>query len=95
MEEQEGRKLEKWEKTVRALWIARIVLWVIAGGATVYWVVMSFRMYDILGTYDVYEYGQAFRPIFYTALLISFACVGVSFILRSISDKIKKANRGY
>lgn len=95
MEGSEKKHMEKWEKTVRILWIARIILWIIAGGATIYWIVMSFRMYDILGTYDVYYYGQAFRPIFYTALLISFACVGVSFILRSISDKIKKANRGY
>ena len=76
-------------KTVRILFIFRIILWITAAAATCYWIVWSFKLYN-MGIYDVYEYGDYFRPIFARGLLIAIVSICLSFILRSISDKIKK-----
>lgn len=80
-------------KAVRILLYIRIVLWIIALAATVYWIYWSFKLYD-LGYYDIYEYTGYLRPIFGRGLLISFGSLGVSLILRGISDRIKKRRDG-
>ena len=84
-----GMNKKKGELAVKILFVVRILLWIVAAGATVYWVVWSFKMYDIVG-YDVQAYATAFRPLFYKALIVTFVSICVSFGLRSISDRIKK-----
>ncbi len=76
-------------KAVRILFFIRMILWIIALAATVYWIYWSFKLYA-LGYYDVYEYSGYLRPILGRGLLISFGSLGVSLILRGISDRIKK-----
>lgn len=91
-EENENSLQEKPKKTniaVRILFIIRVILWITAASATVYWIYWSFKLYKI-GIHDVHEYSDHFRPIFGRCLLISLASICISLILRSISDMIKK-----
>ncbi|MGN0425402.1 MAG: hypothetical protein ACI4FY_08800 [Acetatifactor sp.] len=81
-------------KTVKILFGIRIVLWMVAAGATAYWIYWSMHLYT-LGFENEHEYAKALRPILSKGLMISVAAILVSFLLRSISDKIKKNNRGY
>jgi len=76
-------------KVVQVLFVIRIILCIIATIATFYWIVWSFKLFD-MGIYDVHEYSSYFRPIFGKGLLISVASICLSLILRSISDRIKK-----
>lgn len=80
---------KKDEKLVRILFGMRIVLWVIALIATVYWIYWSFHIYET-GIHLVEEYAAIFRPIFGKALLVTAISISVSLVLRKISDKIKK-----
>lgn len=75
-------------KVVRILFIVRIILWIIATAATYYWIVWSFKLYN-MGIYDVHEYSENIRPILARGLLIAAVSICLSFILRSISDKLK------
>lgn len=77
------------KKIIRILFIIRIILWIIATVATFYWIVWSFKLYN-MGIFDVHEYGKFFRPIFGRGLLIAVVSICLSFILRSISDKLKE-----
>ncbi len=79
----------KEKKAVRVLFILRVILWILAFAATLYWIIWSFRLYD-MGMYDVHEYSSHLRPIFWRGFLSSVGCICLSLILRSISDKIKK-----
>ena len=74
---------------VRVLLAVRVALWVIAAAASFYWIYWSFKLYD-LGFYEVHEYSSRLRPILWKGLLISLVSICISFILRAISDKIKK-----
>ena len=76
-------------KIIRTIYIFRIILWITAAAATYYWIYWSFKLYS-LGYFDVHEYSSYLRPIFAKGLLISFVCICMSFILRGISDHIKK-----
>ena len=78
-----------YKKIVRILYIIRIILWIIATVATFYWIVWSFKLYN-MGIFDVYEYGKYFRPIFGRGLLTAIVSICLSLILRSISDKLKE-----
>lgn len=86
-----------WEK-VKRIFICRIILWILSAIVTGYWIVMSFVVYNN-GNEDPTSYAKVFRPIFYKCLLITAILIGISFILRSISDKIKadlrKSERGF
>lgn len=77
------------KKIIRILLIIRIILWVTATVATFYWIVWSFKLYN-MGIFEVEEYGKYFRPIFGRGLLIAVVSICLSFILRSISDKLKE-----
>ena len=77
------------KKIIRFLFIIRIILWITATVATYYWIIWSFKLYQ-MGIFDVHEYSDYFRPIFGKGLLIAFVSICLSFILRGISDKIKK-----
>jgi len=77
------------EKKVKILFGCRVVLWIIALAATIYWIYWSCKLYD-LGYLDEHVYAVAFRPIFARGLAISVGAICLSFLLRSISDKIKK-----
>lgn len=76
-------------RVVQVLFVIRIILCIIATVATFYWIVWSFKLFD-MGIYDVHEYSSYFRPIFGKCLLIAVASICLSLILRSISDRIKK-----
>lgn len=76
-------------KMVRVLLILRIVLWVIATVATFYWISWSFQLYN-RGIFDVYEYSDYLRPVLAKGLLIAFMSICLSFLLRSISDRLKR-----
>ena len=76
-------------KIVRILFIIRIFLWIIAAVATFYWIVWSFKLYN-MGIFDVHEYSSYLRPILAKGLLVAAVSICLSFILRSISDKLKK-----
>lgn len=80
------------DNKIKYLFCARVCLWIIALSATIYWIYWSFHIYT-LGVIDEHEYALIFRPIFAKALLISLVAVGVSFILRIKSDKIKDSRR--
>ena len=81
--------MKKQNRAVKILFIIRACLWTTALAATVYWIYWSFKLYD-LGHNDVYEYSGLLRPILTRGVLISLACLGISLILRSVSDRIKK-----
>lgn len=72
----------------KKLFPIRVGLWVIALASTIYWIYWSFHLYT-LGYFDEHAYAAAFRPIFARGLLISLIAIGLSFILRRISDNIK------
>ena len=78
----------KSDKTIKQLFCVRVCLWIIALSATIYWIYWSFHIYTI-GVMDEHEYAAMFRPIFAKALLVSLCAIGISFILRIRSDKIK------
>lgn len=78
-------------KVVRILFAIRIVLWVVALGATVYWIRWSFKIYE-MGIQDVHEYAAIFRPIFARGLLISAVAIILSFTLRKVGNIICAKN---
>lgn len=75
-------------KIRKIMFYIRIVLWCIALGATIYWIYWSFHLYT-LGFMDDHEYATALRPVFAKGLFTSLIAVGISFILRVNSDKMK------
>ena len=84
-----GSMKEKAEKQVKILFICRIIMWIIALVATIYWMYVSFKIYAD-GIFDAFSYAEILRPVFYPCVIISVAAIAVSFILRWISDKIKE-----
>ena len=85
---------EKGNGIVKILLGIRMILWAVAAGATAYWIYWSMHLYT-LGFENEHEYATALRPILSKGLLISVAAILLSFLLRSVSDKIKKNNRDY
>lgn len=77
---------------VKVIFCIRIALWISALVLTLHWAYVSFALYA-RGIFDPHEYATILRPILYRDFLASVACVVVSFILRSISDKIKEINK--
>lgn len=69
----------------------RILLWITAIIPTIYWVYYQQKLYND-GIFDVTEYSTLLRPVLYKCLGISLAAICVSFILRAISDHVKKKN---
>ncbi len=80
--------MKKRDKLVKIIFGIRICLWVVALGLTVHWIYWSFKLYA-MGILDVYDYAKHFRPLFYQDLIITFIVICLSFLLRSISDRIK------
>ncbi len=80
---------DELKKKVRTLFVFRAILWTAAAGVTVFWIVKSFMIY-IEGVDGVHDYATIFRPILYTCLIISAACIALSFYLRHISDGYKQ-----
>lgn len=76
---------------VKRLFVCRCVLWLIALGATAYWVIWSFDIY-YKGIYDPYDYAALLRPVFTRGLIISAVALLISLFLRRISDNLKKEN---
>ena len=76
------------EKKIKYLFYVRVALWITALVATIYWIYWSFHIYN-MGILDEHEYALMFRPIFIKGLAISLVAVGLSFILRVNSDRIK------
>ena len=82
------------EKAVKIILGIRAVLWSLATIFTIHWIYWSFKLYD-QGTFDPHDYATALRPIMYKDLIITFVIICLSFLLRHVSDTIKKVNRGY
>ena len=85
--------MKKQNKAVRILFLVRAFLWVTALAATAYWIYWFFQLYH-LGYYDPYEYSGLLRPILTRGLLVSLVCLGISLILRGVSDRLKKKDSG-
>lgn len=82
----------KNQEKIKKLFYCRIVLWVIALAETIYWMYWSFHLYT-LGYEDEHAYATVFRPLFYKALIITLIVLGISFILRFKSDKLKDEDK--
>ena len=80
------------DKMIKVIFGIRVLLWMIAAAATAYWIVWSFKLYN-RGIFDYQEYAANLRPRMGWGLLISFVCIIVCFVLRRISDNIKKKSR--
>ena len=76
------------KKSVLALLIVRICLWIVALAATIYWMYYSVKLHRE-GIFVPEEYSQRLRPVLYTCLFISVAAVGISFVLRAVSVRIR------
>ncbi len=85
------RVYRKGEIAVRNIFIMRAVLWLVAFVSTLYWIVVSFKLYSD-GIFDPYEYATILRPILYTCLIIAVVAIIFAFILRRISDEVKRQN---
>lgn len=83
--------VEKALKAVKNILIIRAVLWVVALASTLYWVFVSFKLYHD-HIFDPYEYATILRPILYTCLIISVVAIAICFLLRRISNEIKRQN---
>lgn len=82
---------EKAKTAVRNIFIVRAVLWVVALAATLYWIFVSFDLYN-QGIFDPYEYATILRPILYTCLIIAIVAIIICFILRAVAKEIKRQN---
>ncbi len=77
------------KRTVRILFGFRIFLWCVALGGFIYWAYWSFELYH-QGIMDEHEYATILRPILARGVAITVVAVVVSFILRRVSDGIKR-----
>lgn len=82
---------KKREEKIKKLFIARIILWCISFSATAYWVIWSFKLYD-MEIYDPHYYATALRPRLYAGLAIAIVCLLISLNLRHRSDRLKRHN---
>ena len=80
---------EELEKKIKQLFKCRIVLWILAAAACVYWIALSFWLYE-QGIHEVHAYATYLRPRLYAALIFSVVCICISFGLRRKSDGYKK-----
>lgn len=93
-----GKKKEtysRWKNestAVKIIFGVRAILWIVALAFTLHWTHVSFDLYK-QGIFDPHDYATILRPILYRDVLISVAAIVVSFIFRSISDKIKEVNK--
>lgn len=82
--------MQKKTKTqITILFLCRLFLWIVAFGATVYWVRFSIQLHEN-GIFDPHEYATALRPVLYTCVIISVVAVVISFVLYARSAKLKK-----
>lgn len=81
--------MKKVDKRVKILFVFRVLLWIIAAGATIYWIYWSFHLYTI-GIHIVNDYATVMRPILYKSVAVSAVAILISFKLHAISEKIKK-----
>lgn len=89
MQEEKSVQEKELEKKIKQLFICRVCMWVLAAAACIYWIVLSFWLYE-QGIHEVHEYATYLRPRLYTALIVSFVCICISFALRRKSDGYKK-----
>lgn len=80
---------EKAKKTIKILFIIRIILWAVALGATVYWMYYSFHLYS-LGIRLPEEYSPLLRPVLYKGLLIAVVSLFIAAMLHIHTAKLKK-----
>lgn len=85
-------RFREQKKSVQVLFILRMFCWITAASATLYWIWWSFHLYNI-GIHDVHEYAENLRPVFGWGLFIALVSVIISFILRAISDEIKRQEK--
>ena len=61
----------------------------LALAASITWIVWSFKIYSA-GISDVHDYASLLRAPLYSGIVFSALCIALSFILRRISDELKK-----
>lgn len=81
--------IKEKEKIVKIIFAIRACLWAVALGATIYWIVWSFKIYA-MGIHDVYEYAGILRPKFYGGIIVAVIAICISFWFRHLSDTVKK-----
>ena len=74
---------------IRALFIIRICLWIVAFVSTVYWIWYSIKLH-VDGIFDYHTYASLLRPILYPCLIISVAAICLSFALYALSRKLRE-----
>lgn len=74
-------------KTIRCMFILRVILWIIATASTLYWLYWSFKLFEI-GMSTAQEQSDYFTPIFGWGVLITIISICLSLFLRNISNKI-------
>ncbi|MCR4763041.1 MAG: hypothetical protein K5696_05890 [Lachnospiraceae bacterium] len=74
---------------IRALFIIRICLWIVAFVSTVYWIWYSIKLH-VDGIFDYHTYASLLRPILYPCLIISVAAICLSFALYAMSRKLRE-----
>ena len=77
------------KKTIKIFFVIRIVLWVVAFGATAYWIYYSFHLYSI-GIHLPEEYSPLLRPVLYKGLLIAVVSLVIAALLHIHTAKLKK-----
>ena len=80
---------EKNNTMIRILFVTRIFLWIVAVGSTIYWIAYSMKLHAN-GIYAPEEYSPLMRPVLYSCVGIAVAAICISFVLHSISAKLKK-----
>ena len=86
--------IKSYEKRIHTIFICRIIMWAICAGGFVYWIVWSFKLYD-MEEFDEHVYATLFRPHFNLGITISIVSITISLILRLYSDKNKRALKNY
>ncbi|MCR5501449.1 MAG: hypothetical protein K6F53_00405 [Lachnospiraceae bacterium] len=77
---------------VKVLFIIRILLWITAFGATVYWMGYSVKLHRE-EIFDPYEFAIRFRPVFYPCFLTAVIAIGLSFALYALGKRISRTGR--
>jgi len=80
---------EKARIQVRILFFIRVILWIVALTATIWWMVYSVQLHK-QGIFDPHEYATLLRPVLYSGFLIAVAAICLSFALHALTVRIKK-----
>ncbi len=85
--------MEKQDRIkLNVLFALRVILWITALAATVYWAWFSVKL-TADGVRAPLEYGSALRPVLYPCLIVTILAIAASFGLYAVGKKIKDRYR--